>query len=72
VKEIYGDRMEKYSYENIDHDPKVNKRVVKERKLGKGNYERVRGKVLEFVILAFILFMLSAGVYFIFTSIMAA
>lgn len=73
VKEIYGDKLEKYSYDTHEEvDPELRKRIVQEKIHSKAGYETIRGKILDFVILIFIFLMLGAGVYFIFTSIIAA
>jgi len=72
MKEIYGERMEKYSYEKHETDPEMRRKILHEKIHSKTGYESMRGKILDFVILIFIFLMLGAGVYFIFTSIIAA
>ena len=72
VKDIYGEKLEKYSYEEKPRDPELHKKLLKRTKESKDSYETVRGKVLDLVILIFIFLMLGAGVYFIFNSIVEA
>ena len=48
VKAIYGDNLEKYSYQDISRKPGVNYR----ERAKKGKYEAIREKVLEYVTLA--------------------
>ena len=69
VKEIYGERLEKYSYDEIKRDQDLHKKILKQNTESGPGYESIRGKILDFVILVFIFLMLGAGVYFIFTSI---
>ena len=72
VKDIYGERLEKYSYEEKPLDPELHKKLLNRMKETPDSYETVRGKILDFVILVFIFLMLGAGVYFIFNSIVEA
>ena len=72
LKDIYGDKLEKYSYENHKLDPELHKKLLHEKIHSKEGYESIRGKILDFVILIFIFLMLGAGVYFLFTSIISA
>lgn len=73
VKEIYGQRLEKYSYQELERDPAVSRKVqLENNKNGYGRYENIRGKILEYVLLAFTFFMLAAGIYFILSAIMSA
>ena len=73
VKDIYGDRLEKYSYQELNRDPGISKKVQSENiRNNRFNYEDIRGRILEYVLLAFIVFMLGAGVYFILNGIISA
>ena len=69
VKNIYGNNLEHYSYQQISRDPELSKKAYKINNSKKYRYESVREKILEYVTLAFAVFMLFMGVYFILTSI---
>ena len=73
VKDIYGERLEKYSYQKLERDPNVSRKVqLENNKNGYGRYENIRGKILEYVLLVFIFFMLAAGISYILGAIVSA
>ena len=72
VKEIYGENLEKYSYQEMTRDPELRKELFQKKKKSKDGYETIRGKILDVVILIFIFFMLGVGVYFIFNAMIEA
>ena len=72
VKEIYGEKLEKYSYQELKRDPALHKKILEENNKSGKKYESIRGKVLDFVILVFIFLMLGVGVFFLLDSIAKA
>ena len=72
IKDIYGNKLEHYSYQKIERDPDLSKKAFKSNNAKRNNYEFIREKILEYGMLLFALFMLGVGVYFILTSVASA
>ena len=68
MKTIYGENLEKYSYQEVKRDSGVNFREMEQR----GKYESIREKVIEYVMLAFAFFMAAIGISFLLTSIISS
>jgi hypothetical protein len=68
VKNIYGNNMEHYSYQEIKRCPELSRKAYMINNRKGYRYEKVREKILEYVTLAFSVFMLGMGIYFILTA----
>jgi len=71
VKNIYGSSLENFSYQEIKRSPELSKKAYRHNNSKRYKYESIREKILEYVTLAFAIFMLGAGLYFILTAMAA-